>query len=89
MPDPSTPAGLYPPLPQGYESSYIGSPASAYGGQFLNPNASSFPTSSAGTGASTDFDDEPPLLEGMSLYIKLFRREAYFQIINYAIYFQN
>ena len=52
---------LYPPA-QGYESSYIGSPQGAYAGKFLNPNASSFPTSTASTG--NEFDDEPPLLEG-------------------------
>lgn len=63
IPDPSTPAGLYPP--QGYESSYIASPQSAYGGQFLNPNASSFPTSTASTG--NEFDDEPPLLEELGI----------------------
>lgn len=70
IPDTSTSAGLYPTIPQAYESSYIGSPPTVYGGQqFLNPNASSFPTSNvASTG--TEFEDEPPLLEGI-LFISL------------------
>ncbi|XP_046437954.1 protein YIPF5-like [Daphnia pulex] len=67
IPDTSTSAGLYPPLQQAYESSYIGSPPTVYGGQqFLNPNASSFPASTvASTG--TGFDDEPPLLEELGI----------------------
>jgi hypothetical protein len=42
-----------------------------YGGQqFLNPNASSFPASTVAS-SGTGFDDEPPLLEGVSFIINL------------------
>ena len=62
LPNPTSPAGLYPPLPQGYDSSYIGSAPPAYSGQFLSPNTSAYPPAVTGT---NDFEDEPPLLEGM------------------------
>lgn len=65
VPDTST-TGLYPALPQGYESSYIGSPPSVYGGQFLNPNASSFPPTNM-VSSGTDFEDEPPLIEELGI----------------------
>lgn len=69
VPDTST-TGLYPALPQGYESSYIGSPPSVYGGQFLNPNASSFPPTNM-VSSGTDFEDEPPLLEGLFVALEV------------------
>lgn len=50
---------------QGYASSYIGSPPQAYTSQFLNPNVSAYQPPAGG--GSTDFDDEPPLLEELGI----------------------
>ena len=57
---------MYPPLPHhGYDSSYIGSAPPTYSsGEFLSPNTSAYPPAAV-AGGSTEFDDEPPLLEGI------------------------
>ena len=61
MPEPSV-AGMYSPLPT-YDTSYISPPAPVYTGQYLNPNAATY---SAPTTGTADFEDEPPLLEGIN-----------------------
>lgn len=56
------PAGMYSSAPA-FESSYISPAPQPYTGQFLNPNEAMYSAPEA-TSRSTDFDDEPPLLEG-------------------------
>lgn len=46
-----------------FDPSYISPAPQPYTGQFLNPNEAVYSAPEAVSG-STDFDDEPPLLEG-------------------------
>lgn len=55
-------AGMYSSMPT-FDPSYISPAPQPYTGQFLNPNEAVYSAPEAVSG-STDFDDEPPLLEG-------------------------
>jgi len=52
---------MYPPLPGYSEPPYPPAPIRPFSGQLLNPNVASYQPPPSGT----DFDDEPPLLEGI------------------------
>jgi len=57
--------GIYPSMPL-YDSSYISPAPQPYSGQFLNPNEAVYQAPPPATG-STDFEDEPPLLEELGI----------------------
>ena len=55
-------SAMYPPLPGYSKSPYPPAPIRPFSGQLLNPNVASYPPPQSG---GTDFDEEPPLLEGI------------------------
>lgn len=64
VPEPVS-SGIYPSMPI-YDSSYISPAPQPYSGQYLNPNVPTYAAPATGSG-STDFEDEPPLLEELGI----------------------
>ena len=77
---------MYPPVP-GYDSSYISAAPQPYMGQYLNPNEAVYSAPEAATG-STDFEDEPPLLEG-ELEDKFHFEFSFYSVPNQFLFISN